>query len=69
MITGDLVQWSWALKGDSWDRTPFTGIILGTRLVKTDMEKVLLYDVLVNDGLISEIREDDPTLELINETR
>jgi hypothetical protein len=66
---GDLVKWSWHLRGDSWDASHFIGVVLGSRLAKTDMEKIILYRVLVSDGLINEIREDIPTLEVVSESR
>ena len=69
MEIGDLVKWSWNLRGDAWDASYFTGVVLGSRLAKTDMEKIMLYRVLVSDGLINEIREDIPDLEVINESR
>jgi len=69
MQAGDLVKWSWYLKGDAWGASHFTGVVLGSRLAKTDREKIMLYRVLVSDGRIDEIREDIPTLEVVNESR
>ena len=69
MKIGDLVKWSWNLRGDAWEASHFTGVVLGNRLVKTDMEKIMLYRVLVSDGVINEIREDIPGLEVISENR
>ena len=65
MKIGDLVTWSWrGVPGP--EPTQFTGLVLGSRLAKTDREKIMLYRVLVNDGKVDEIREDIPTLERIN---
>ena len=65
MKVGDFVKWSWALQADGWERTPFTGIVVGSRLVKTDREKIVVYRVLVSDGSITEIREDESRLEVV----
>ena len=65
MKVGDLVKWSWALGADHWERTTFTGVIFSSRLAKTDKEKIMLYRVLVSDGLVTEIREDLPDLKVI----
>jgi hypothetical protein len=62
---GDLVKWSWHLKGTASDASHFTGVVLGNRLAKTDREKIMLYRVLVSDGRIDEIREDIPDLEVL----
>jgi hypothetical protein len=39
------------------------GLIVDTRLWKTDYEKVMLFVVLLTDGGLVEIREDVPGLE------
>jgi hypothetical protein len=41
------------------------GIIVGSRLWKTDYEKVILLSVFLTDGDLVEIREDVPGLELV----
>lgn len=64
MKVGDLVTWTWRGVPDPGP-TRFTGLVLGNRLAKTDMEKIMLYRVLVNDGVINEIREDIPDLERV----
>ncbi len=65
MKVGDLVKWSW--RGvPSPEPTQFTGVVLGSRLAKTDREKIMLYRVLVSDGVINEIREDIPDLRVIS---
>ena len=45
------------------------GLIVNTRLVKTDFEKVCLFNVLLTDGTLCEVREDVPGLEVINDGR
>ena len=65
MKVGDLVKWSWALYTSSPDRTPLQGIIINSRLVKTDWEKLIIYVTLLTDGTLCEVREDEPTLEKI----
>ena len=68
MKVGDMVKWTWCnVPGPG--PTQFTGLVLGNRLVKTDWEKIMLYRVLVSDGVVNEIREDIPDLEIINEAR
>ena len=69
MKSGDLIKWSWYLKGDAFDPSHFTGVVLGSRLAKTDKEKIMLYRVLVSDGRVDEIREDIPGLEVVNASR
>jgi hypothetical protein len=64
MKVGDLVTWSWCNVPDPGP-AQFTGLVLGNRLVKTDEEKIMLYRVLVNDGVINEIREDIPGLQVV----
>jgi len=68
MVVGDIVKWTWYNVPDPGP-TQFTGLVLGSRLAKTDREKIMLYRVLVSDGRIDEIREDIPDLEVINASR
>ena len=68
MKRGDLVRWTWYLDGVGTP-TELLGIVVDSRVVKTDREKVMIYSVLCNDGLYSNVREDVPTLEVINESR
>jgi len=35
------------------------GLITNSRLVKTDREKVIVFDVLLTDGTLCEVREDE----------
>jgi hypothetical protein len=41
------------------------GLIVDSRLVKTDSEKVILLTVFLTDGDLVEIREDQTGLELV----
>ena len=41
------------------------GLIVNSRLWKTDYEKVILFSVFLTDGDVVEIREDVPGLELV----
>ena len=63
MKVGDLVQWGWPLEADSWDPTFFTGIIVATRMAKTDYEKLRIFKVFGDDGTLLEVREDEPGLQ------
>ena len=68
MKPGDLVKWSWHL-GTDWAQTHFTGIVIDSIMYKTDYEKIRVLKVLDNTGLVTEVREDEASLELINEGR
>jgi len=61
MRKGDLVKWSRWRQGDL--RTS-VGLVIDSRLRKTDYEKVIMFKVLV-DGQMIPVREDEPTLELV----
>jgi hypothetical protein len=63
MTVGNIVTWPWSL-GFDWDITQMQGLIVNSRLVKTDSEKVVLFNVLLTDGTLVEIREDVPGMEL-----
>jgi hypothetical protein len=63
---GDLVKWSWHLDTD-WTQTYFVGIIIGSKLYKTDREKIRVLKVLDNTGQATQVREDEASLELVNE--
>lgn len=64
MKKGDLVTWKWW--GTNWQKE-YRGIVIGSKLVKTDREKIVLYTVLDNLGSITELREDTPDLAKIEE--
>jgi len=68
MLVGNMVKWLWHLD-TGWERTQMQGLIVNTRLVKTDFEKVCLFNVLLTDGTLCEVREDVPGLEVINDGR
>jgi len=68
MEVGDLICWSWHL-GAGWNDTEFTGIVLGSRIAKTDYEKIRMFEVLVNDGTVLDVREDEPSAQVISENR
>ena len=68
MKVGDVVKWSWYLDV-GWDVTNFTGVIVGSHLVKTDREKLRILSVLESTGSIVDVREDEAGLEVISEAR
>lgn len=68
MQAGDLIKWSWYLD-HGWEQTPFLGVVISSRLVKTDYEKIRIFAALAGDGTVVEIREDEPSLELVSESR
>jgi len=66
--SGDLVRWSWYLD-TGWDQTLLIGVIVSSHLAKTDYEKIRIFEVLANDGTVVNLREDEASLELVNESR
>ena len=54
MNVGDLVKWSWHLNTD-WATTHFVGIVIGSKLYKTDYEKIRVLKVLDNTGQAVEV--------------
>ena len=60
---GDLVKWTWHLSRGDW--VTHTGILVNSRIRKTDYEKVIVYEVLLNTGELSSVREDEPSLERV----
>ena len=65
MNVGNIVTWPWYLSTDGWETTQMQGLIVDSRLWKTDYEKVMLFAVLLTDGDLVEIREDQAGLELV----
>ena len=66
MKVGDLVKWFWFLDMD-WAQTHFIGVIVGSKLYKnvTRYDKCIVFQVLVNNGQVVQVREDEASLELI----
>ena len=64
MNVGNIITWPWNLS-TGWEETQMQGIIVGSRLWKSDYEKVILLSVFLTDGDLVEIREDVPGLELV----
>ena len=65
MKIGNIITWPWQLHANSWEPTQMQGLIVDSRLWKTDYEKVMLFVVLLTDGDLVEIREDVPDMELV----
>ncbi len=63
MRIGDVVRWWWFLHTDE-RRTLMQGLIVDSKLMKTDYEKVIVFDVLLTDGTLCDVRE-DAGLELV----
>ena len=68
MKVGDIVTWPWYL-GTDWEITQMQGLIVGSRLVKTDLEKGIVFDVLLADGTLADLAENQDGLEVVSETR
>ena len=68
MKVGDIVKWSWHVNTD-WAKTDFLGTVVNSRLYKTDREKIIVFEVLDNTGDVIRVREDEPSLEVISESR
>ncbi len=69
MKVGDMVQWSWSLGADNWERTQYQGLVVNTILAKTDYEKLRVLVVATDGGDILDVRETEPSLEVICESR
>ena len=69
MKVGDLVKWSWHL-GTDWAKTHFMGVIVDSKLYKNvgyvEGFKCIVFEVLINNGQVVQVREDEATMELIN---
>ena len=67
MKVGDLVKWFWFLDTD-WAQTHFMGVIVDSKLYKNvpRYDKCIVFQVLVNNGQVVQVREDEDSLELIN---
>ena len=65
MKVGDIVTWPWNLS-TGWEQTQFQGLIVSSKLVKLDWEKVRVFIVLLDDGGLIEIREDIPGMEMVS---
>ena len=68
MTVGDIVTWPWYL-GTGWEITQMQGLIVGSRLVKTDLEKGIVFDVLLADGTLTDLAENQDGLEVVSEAR
>jgi len=64
MTVGNIVTWPWYL-GTGWEETQMQGIVVDSRLWKTEHEEVNLFIVFLTDGDLVEIREDQTGLELV----
>ena len=64
MKAGDIVKWEWHLSYD-WSLTAFTGVIIGSRMAKTDYEKIRIFEVLESGGTVVEVREDENGLRML----
>ena len=66
MKVGDLVKWFWFLDTD-WAQTHFMGVIVDSKLYKNvpRYDKCIVFQVLVNNGQVVQVREDEASLELI----
>ena len=69
MKVGDLVKWSWHL-GTDWATTHFMGVIISSKLYKhagyADAIKCIVFEVVINNGQVIQVRDDEATMELIN---
>ena len=61
---GNIVKWSWYL-GTGWEQTHLQGLIVNSRLVKIDWDKTIVFDVLLTDGSITQVPENEDGLELV----
>ena len=68
MKVGDVIAWKWHTGMDE-ELRPYSGMIVSSRLAKTDWQKLIIYDVLEPTGLIVDVRSDNEHLEVISESR
>ena len=68
MAVGNIVTWPWYL-GTGGEITQMQGLIVGSRLVKTDLKKGIVFDVLLTDGTMTEVPENEDGLEVVSEAR
>ena len=64
MKVGDIVTWPWYLSG-GWEVTQMQGLIVDSRLVKIDLEKGIVFDVLLTDGTLTDLAENQYGLEKV----
>jgi hypothetical protein len=68
MRIGDMITWKWS-NGVHWDDFgSYSGLVIGSRITKTDREKIRVYDVLDDQGIICSVRDDNVHLKLIGDT-
>ena len=67
MKIGDLVQWWWYLQADNWEKTDMQGLIVSSHVEMSDYDGVRIFDVLLSDGTLCEVREDEEGMEMIND--
>ena len=67
MKIGDLVHWWWYLQADNWEKTDMQGLIVSSHVEKSDYDGVRIFDVLLSDGTLCEVREDEEGMEMIND--
>ena len=67
MKIGDLVQWWWYLQADNWEKTDMQGLIVSSHVEKSDYDGVRIFGVLLSDGTLCEVREDEEGMEMIND--
>ena len=64
MSVGNIVTWPLFL-GTDWEVTHMQGLIVSSRLVKDSREKVIVYNVLLTDGTLCDVPENEDGLELL----
>jgi|TARA_Y100000310_G_scaffold491_2_gene636 hypothetical protein len=67
MKIGDLIQWWWYLQTDSWEKTDMQGLIVNSHVMSPNYDGVRIFDVLLTDGTLCEVREDEEGMEMIND--
>ncbi len=64
MTVGNIITWPWYL-GTGWETTQMQGLIVNSKLVKMDWDKYIVFDVLLSDGTLTEVPENEDGLELV----
>ena len=64
MKIGDIVTWPWYL-GTDWEITQMQGLIVNSRPVNASFGETTVFDVLLTDGTMTEVPENEDGLEKV----
>ena len=64
MNVGNIVTWPWYL-GTGWEMTQMQGLIVKSRLVNASFGETTVFDVLLTDGTMTEVPENEDGLKVV----